>query len=104
MQLEEARAQFVEWLQLTRGLSPHTVRAYGADVAALQRHLGAGFDVRKLSQPYIEAAIQSERASGLSEASTIRRVAGIRSFLSWLAISGLLTSYGVPRISLRYRR
>lgn len=104
MQLEEARVQFVEWLQLTKGLSPHTVRAYGGDVAALQRYLGAGFDVRRLSQPSIEAVIKGQRASGLSEASMIRRIAGIRGFLSWLVTSGLVPSHAVPRISLRYRR
>jgi site-specific recombinase XerD len=49
MQVHQAREQYVRWLHVTRDLSPHTVRAYDADITALERHLGTSVESKSIS-------------------------------------------------------
>lgn len=85
MMLQDAHKAFIPWLVGTRSLSPHTVRAYDGDVAALRRHLGSEVSVHSLSYQTITSFVMALRQSGASGSSIRRRVAGLRSFSRWLA-------------------
>lgn len=92
MQVCEAREQYVRWLLVAKDLSPHTIRAYASDVAALERHLGSSANVRQLDPHQLVAFIEEQRLAGLSPSSIRRRASGVRGFTKWLLNSGLLKS------------
>ncbi|MDX6306977.1 MAG: integrase/recombinase XerC [Nocardioidaceae bacterium] len=90
MQVNQARAQYVRWLFATRDLSPHTVRAYDGDVAALERYLGVLASVAEIDRDRLVEFIEKQRAAGLSSTSIQRRACGVRGFCRWLVSSGAL--------------
>ena len=92
MRIEEAKEDYVRWLTMTRGLSPHTVRAYGGDVEVLAAHLGAQTRVKSISADRLQDLVGTMRRAGMSDSSIRRRVAGIRSFSQWLLASHLIES------------
>ena len=92
MQIQEARKSYLRWLAGTRGLSPHTVRAYGGDVDLLAAHLGPQMRVEEISANRLVDLVETMRAAGMSDSSIRRRVAGIRSFSKWLLASNLIDS------------
>ncbi len=90
MQVCQAREQYVRWLLVTRDLSPHTIRAYGGDIAALERHLGIRASVIEIDRDRLVAFMQNQREAGLSSTSLRRRASGLRGFCSWLLACRLL--------------
>ena len=90
MQLSHARTKYRRWLLATRDLSPHTVRAYDGDIAALASYLGARSRVAGINQDRIIAFLEHQRAAGLSGASLRRRASGLRGFCRWLHARGHL--------------
>ncbi len=86
-----------------RRASPHTLRAYGDDVARflsfLREHLGGVVTERslaKLSPADIRAFITRRRAQGLGARGVQRALAAIRSFFRALAREGILDN-AAPR-------
>ena len=92
MQIQEAKSNYVRWLAATRGLSPHTVRAYCGDVGVLAAHLGPQMRVKSISADRLQGLVGTMRSAGMSDSSIRRRVAGIRSFSKWLLASNLIDS------------
>jgi site-specific recombinase XerD len=92
MRIDKARERYIRWLLATRDLSPHTIRAYEADLASFQRYLGAGSAVAKIGQEDVLSFIERQKADNLSPASLRRRAAGIRGFCRWMLSQGLLVS------------
>src|SRR4051794_40878204 len=90
MRVGDAREQYVRWLLVTRDLSPHTIRAYDGDIAALERHLGVGAAVRNIDHERLVGFIEAQRAAGLSARSIRRRASGLRGFCRWLLTVELL--------------
>lgn len=90
MQVRQAREKYVRWLLVTRDLSPHTIRAYDADITALERYLGTRTSVRDLDQERLLAFIEEQREAGLSSRSIRRRASGLRGFSRWLLSQSLL--------------
>jgi integrase/recombinase XerD len=84
MYLSEAREQYVRWLLVTRDLSPHTIRAYAADIVALERHLGVEARVHDIDGERLVGFLEAQRAAGLSTTSIRRRASGLRGFCRWL--------------------
>jgi site-specific recombinase XerD len=101
MQIQEARKSYVRWLAGTRGLSPHTIRAYGGDVDLLAAHLGPQMRVEDISADRLLDLVETMRGAGMSDSSIRRRVAGIRSFSKWLLASNLIESASWFEVPLR---
>jgi integrase/recombinase XerC len=88
----EARAAFLEWMEKERRASPHTLQAYGADLADLlgflTRHLGGEPDLKALAalRPADLRAFLAARAeAGAGNATRARQLAAVRSFMRFLA-------------------
>jgi site-specific recombinase XerD len=84
MQVCQAREQYIRWLLVTRDLSPHTIRAYDGDLAALERHLGVRALVTAIDRDRIITFIEEQQAMGLAATSIRRRASGVRGFCKWL--------------------
>ncbi len=89
--LSEASAAYLRSLDLERGVSPHTFRAYSADLASLQSFVeqrGAEPDPALLDLELLREWVWSLSEAGLAPASLARRVSTVRGFTAWLARTG----------------
>lgn len=84
-------ADWQRWLAETRGASPRTAEAYGADVAAflafLKEYHGrepALADLAAASLTDFRAWLAARAADGLGAASRARAIAGVRNLYHWL--------------------
>jgi integrase/recombinase XerC len=89
---EEARAAFLDWLAAERRASPHTLEAYGRDVAEflgfLARHLGqppTAEELLALPLADLRAFLAARAAAGAGNSTRARQLAAVRSFLRFLA-------------------
>jgi integrase/recombinase XerD len=82
---------YLRHLEVERRVSPHTLAAYGRDLARL-----AGFSsarqqsITRLSRQDLEAFVRDVMASGLSATSTARLVAATRGFFRFLRLVGTI--------------
>jgi integrase/recombinase XerC len=92
--LGERLAGFERHLAAERGLSPHTVRAYVGDVAALLEHasLGGLSDLAALDIGFIRAWLAAQHASGMARTTLARRTAAARAFTGFAHSRGWLDS------------
>lgn len=90
MRVCQARDRYVRWLNVAKDLSPHTIRAYDGDIAALERHLGIRAAVRDIDRECLIVFIEEQRAAGLCARSIRRRASGLRGFCRWLLEQRLL--------------
>lgn len=75
-----------------RQLSPHTVRAYRADIRAFVTYLTESQQISVLNIDASAARVwiaHMTRIDGLSKASIARRVASLRTFFTWAVQTGL---------------
>ncbi|MGQ7295505.1 tyrosine recombinase XerC [Quadrisphaera sp. KR29] len=99
-QPEEWPAQFCRHLELERGSSPATTRAYAADLASLQAHLRAtGTDLAGLSLADLRSWLGAQAAAGAARSSLARRTSAVRSFTAWAVRTGRLAAD--PALRLR---
>jgi integrase/recombinase XerC len=104
-QLGRAAAAFGRHLASERGLSPHTVRAYRADVEALLRYAaGQGCsDLPELDIVELRAWLASQHQAGQARATIARRAAAARAFTAFAYRQGWLASdpgskLGAPKV------
>lgn len=90
---------FLQFLELNRGASPHTVRAYESDVTQFLAHAAAGcrmpvreLEPGRLDRSTVRGFLAELHRQGLSRASAARKLAAVRSFLSYLRREGLIAS------------
>lgn len=84
---DRALAEFLEHLRLQRGRSPHTVRAYRADLTGLLAGLCTlpGLDLGRLRGWLADA-----HAAGAARSTLARKAAAARTFTAWAHRRGLL--------------
>lgn len=90
MQIDQARIGYIRWLLATRDLSPHTIRAYDADLGSFERYLGPNFVAADIGQEDVLCFIEHQKGASLSPASLRRRAAALRGFCRWMISRGLL--------------
>lgn len=94
--------RFVRHLHAERGRSPHTVRGYRHDVAALlafaRTAAGADDGLRSLTLPVLRAWLAEGAARGESRATIARHSASARAFTRWAARQGYLDTDVAARL------
>jgi len=92
--MRDAVAAFLRHLERERNASPHTVRAYGEDLAQfsayLQRELGRAPRPADVDHLLVRGFLAELHARGLRKSSSARRLAGLRSFFRYLCREGRL--------------
>jgi integrase/recombinase XerC len=83
--MKQALDVFVRHLRLERGLSPHTVRAYGTDVEGLLRHAarGGGRSVADLDIAVLRSWLAKMTVTGKARTTIARRAASARVFTAY---------------------
>ncbi|MGF1663279.1 MAG: site-specific integrase, partial [Kineosporiaceae bacterium] len=77
-------ADFARWLGAQVGRSPHTVRAYRGDVAALLAHArDRGVAPGEVTLDVARDWLATGHAAGWSSATLARRVAAVRAYARW---------------------
>lgn len=90
--LEDARLAFHDHLVLERDRSPHTVRAYDGDVAALLTH-AASLGITSPDQidlSVLRSWLARLRAAGTARGTLARRGSAARTFTAWAHRRGLM--------------
>ena len=85
--VDRALREFVEHLRLERGRSPHTVRAYRADLAGLLTGLTALPD---LDLARLRGWLADAHAAGTARSTLARKAAAARTFTAWAHRRGVL--------------
>ena len=86
--LREAIAAYLRAVDLERGASPHTVRAYAGDLetfAAFVDASGAEPDPALIDLELLREWVWSQNDAGLAASSLARRTSTVRGFTAWLA-------------------
>ncbi len=79
--------EYSEHLATDRGLSPHTVRAYGADLRLLAAHTD---DPHAVTLTTLRTWLADMADDGTAASSIQRRVACVRGFFAWAAREGFI--------------
>ncbi|WP_370459984.1 tyrosine recombinase XerC [Nostocoides sp. F2B08] len=87
--VERLRHDFVAHLREERGRSPHTVRAYLADLDHLSAHLAEqDTELLDLSLSDLRGWLGAQSSAGVARSTLARRAASVRSFCRWAARTG----------------
>ena len=94
MRLADAVAAFLTHLAADRGVSAHTVRAYGGDLGDLARFAAAQGvdDVDGLELEVLREWLWRGSSAGLASSTLARRTAAARSFTAWARIDGSVST------------
>lgn len=88
-------AAFLQHLELERGRSRHTVRAYAGDLRGLLTQIGA---VTEVDLPLLRRWLAAGHASGVSRTTLARRAAAARTFTAWARRTGRIEVDPGPRL------
>ena len=83
----EAISQYLEYLELEKGLSQNTLEAYRRDLYSFSENSD---DINNISRMTINAFIHSLREKKLAPSTVIRKIASLRGFFKWAASSGII--------------
>ncbi|GAA4389636.1 tyrosine recombinase XerC [Tsukamurella soli] len=86
-------AEYETYLRLERGRSPHTVRAYLADLSALFDFADhRGVELAALDLATLRAWLGDRAAAGAARTTLARQASAARTFTAWAARRGVLAS------------
>ena len=80
-------AQYLEYLELEKGLSQNTIDAYRRDLSDFAKD---NDDIALIDRIKINSHIRSLRAKKLAPTSIIRKVASLRGFFKWASSAGII--------------
>lgn len=87
-------AAFIRYLDRERNASPHTVRAYAADLAQFQAHvaeeIGRAASLEDVDHLVIRAFLARLHRNGVKKVSAARKLATLRTFFRYLCREGIL--------------
>lgn len=104
MDLRQATRSYVNWLEATRTMSEHTLRAYGGDLAALRKQIGPETPAESLSAECLVGFIAAQRQLELAAATIRRRTSAVRGFCKWLEESGAIADDPWRGVDFRIRK
>lgn len=82
--------KFLRYLEIEKGVSPHTLRAYRKDLEAFSNHVKSKVEDIELND--IRGFVAEEINSGHKKTTAGRRLAAVRSFLKFLYREGYIKS------------
>lgn len=80
-------AEYLEYLELEKGLSPNTIEAYRRDLSEFAKEIS---DITKIDRTTINSFIRTLREKKLAPTSVIRKIASLRGFFKWASATGIL--------------
>jgi integrase/recombinase XerD len=92
---------FLSYLAVERGASPHTIGAYGGDLRAYGEHLSArDTDPERATREDITSFIEVLQKKGLAPSTVERKVAAVKSFHAFLVRDGRTTAHPTVDLAL----
>ena len=79
--------EYLEYLELEKGLSQNTIDAYRRDLSDFAQNVE---DIHSINRMNINAYVRTLRERKLAPTSIIRKVASLRGFFKWATSSGIL--------------
>lgn len=79
--------EYLEYLELEKGLSQNTIDAYRRDLSDFAQNVE---DIHTINRMNINAYVRTLRERKLAPTSVIRKVASLRGFFKWATSSGIL--------------
>lgn len=100
--MDALAADYLGYLAVERGASPHTVEAYRRDLEEYVSFLEGRevHDVRRASREDVTAFVAMLRARDLAPATVERRVASVKGFHKFLVREGLTDNHPTARVPL----
>lgn len=81
-------AQYLEYLELEKGLSQNTIDAYRRDLSEFSQGID---DIEKIDRMTINTYVRKLRENHLASTSVIRKIASLRVFFKWATSTGVIT-------------
>jgi integrase/recombinase XerC len=95
--------EFDEYLELQRGRSEHTRRAYLGDLRSLFAFLGErapGTRLADLTLPLLRSWLAAQAGSGAARTTLARRTSAVKTFTAWASRSGLMDGDPAARLQV----
>ncbi|MDT5077771.1 MAG: integrase/recombinase XerC, partial [Mycobacterium sp.] len=106
--LEVVLEEFDEYLEIQRGRSEHTRRAYLGDLRSLFGFLAErapGASLAELSVPLLRSWLAAQAGAGVARTTLARRTSAVKTFTAWASRSGLINGDPATRLQVpRARR
>ena len=83
----EIISQYLEYLELEKGLSLNTIDAYRRDLYSFAENVS---DIHEIGRNYINSYVRTLKEHGYAPTSIIRKVASIRGFFKWVSSMSIL--------------
>lgn len=103
MQTDAILEEFDEYLELQRGRSEHTRRAYLGDLRSLFAFLNErapGTTIRGLTLPILRSWLASQAMAGAARTTLARRTSAIKTFTAWALRNGLMDDDPASRLQV----
>lgn len=81
-------AQYLEYLELEKGLSENTIEAYRRDLSDFCKNIE---DINSIDRTVINSYVRTLRERKLAPTSVIRKVASLRGFFKWGYSTGIIS-------------
>ncbi|MGK2880098.1 MAG: site-specific integrase, partial [Mycobacterium sp.] len=101
--VEAVLEEFTSYLDIERGRSAHTQRAYAGDLRHLLHFLddrAPGTGLSGLTLPLLRSWLASQSAAGAARTTLARRTSAVKTFTAWASRKGLLAADPAERLAI----